>query len=58
MMSNEQVVRIRKVYVDQRATVVAIGRRIARGVNRDCKPAQAGFSEMALFCDSAGVAQW
>jgi len=34
-----EIARIRKVYVDQRATVVAIGQRIARGVNRNCKPA-------------------
>ena len=37
--SPQEVARIRKVYVDQRATVVAIGQRIARGVNRNCKPA-------------------
>ncbi|WP_324808442.1 hypothetical protein SH584_02985 [Sphingomonas sp. LY29] len=32
--SPDEVSRIRKVYVDQRATIVAIGERIARG----CKP--------------------
>jgi integrase len=31
--SPQEVARIRKVYVDQRATIVAIGQRIARGVN-------------------------
>ena len=36
---SQEVARIRKVYVDQRATVVAIGQRIAGGVNRDCGPA-------------------
>ncbi|WP_265535911.1 hypothetical protein [Sphingomicrobium astaxanthinifaciens] len=36
--SPDEVARIRKVYVDERATVVAIGQRIARGVNRNCKP--------------------
>lgn len=35
----EEVSRIRKVYVDDNAKVVAIGQRIARGVNRNCKPA-------------------
>ena len=37
--SPEEVSRIRKVYVDDSAKVVAIGQRIARGVNRKCKPA-------------------
>ena len=36
--SQQEVARIRKVYVDQRATVVAIGQRIARGVNSDRAP--------------------
>ena len=36
--SQQEVARIRKVYVDQRATVVAIGQRIARGVNSDRGP--------------------
>lgn len=36
--SQNEVGRIRKVYVDQDAKVVAIGERIARGVNRRCKP--------------------
>lgn len=36
--SPEEVARIRKVYVDQKAIVVAIGERIARGVNSNCKP--------------------
>jgi integrase len=36
--SQNEIGRIRKVYVDQDAKVVAIGERIARGVNRHCKP--------------------
>jgi hypothetical protein len=37
--SPQEVARIRKVYVDQRATIVAIGQRIARGANTDSKSA-------------------
>ena len=36
--SPQEVARIRKVYVDQRATIVAIGQRIARGVNPEGGP--------------------
>ncbi|RZL28385.1 MAG: hypothetical protein EOP64_04705 [Sphingomonas sp.] len=37
--SPDEVRRIRTIYVDDHARIVALGRRIVRGiVNRDCKP--------------------
>ena len=38
--------RIRTIYVDDHARIVALGRRIARGiVNRDCKPEPRRWSD-------------